>query len=113
MSGRGASSIFELKNVTAVETLVLAFLASKLGQKDFAWPSQSSIATGSKLSVRSVLRSMKALEGRGYISRARRHRADGSRSSDICTLLCVQRGFVEQDKIIKIRPRKLHLKVVK
>lgn len=95
MSMAAINAVYALRRATSAETAVLAFIASKLGKKAVAWPNQATIATSTKLSKRTVVRALIDLERDGYIERRRRNRSDGSRSSDIYSLLCTQDGFVE------------------
>lgn len=76
------------QKVTPSEKLVLVALADFAHpDTNICWPGQNSIAKMTGQGKRSVVRCMRALEDKGFISRERRHRDDGSRSSDVYTLI--------------------------
>lgn len=68
--------------------VVLMALADQAGWDTWqCWPSQALLAERCELGVRSVRRHLETLEAAGYIRRAPRRRANGSRSSDLVTLM--------------------------
>lgn len=71
---------------TSSMKLVLMCLANYAGRDGTAHPGQKSIATESKLSLRTVNTCLKRLEEDGFITRKRRVRDDGSRTSDLYQL---------------------------
>jgi DNA-binding transcriptional regulator YhcF (GntR family) len=68
-------------------TAVLAALAHRADDKTMqCFPGQDTLAAMTGTSRATVSRAMNALEDLGVITRSRRLRADGSRTSDLCTL---------------------------
>ena len=68
------------------EKLLLILIASHANDDGECFPSQTTLAYRSGLSRRTVLRSLAELEERGVITRRKRRRPDGSRSSDTIRL---------------------------
>ena len=68
------------------EKLMLILIASHANDEGECFPSQTTLAYRSGLSRRTVLRSLAELEERGVITRRKRRRPDGSRSSDTIRL---------------------------
>ena len=68
------------------EKLLLILIASHANDEGECFPSQTTLAYRSGLSRRTVLRSLAELEERGVITRRKRRRPDGSRSSDTIRL---------------------------
>ncbi|WP_182417274.1 helix-turn-helix domain-containing protein [Bartonella sp. HY038] len=66
--------------------MVLICLANFSNEFGECWPSQATIAQETELCVRTVRDWLKKLEERGLISRLRRHRCNGSRTSDMFQL---------------------------
>lgn len=67
---------------------VLAFLAESANyQTGKCFPSHDTIARKTGLSRRTVIRALADLERDGWITRERRHRRDGSRTSDLITVV--------------------------
>ncbi|MCF6221740.1 MAG: helix-turn-helix domain-containing protein [Robiginitomaculum sp.] len=62
--------------------VVLICLANYANEKGQCWPSQKTICKEAELSERSTREWLKKLEAQGFITRSRRHRSDGSRTSD-------------------------------
>jgi len=60
----------------------LVVLADLADEADSCFPSQGHIARSTGASVRTVVRTLAQLEAAGYIMRQRRHRGNGSRTSD-------------------------------
>ena len=57
-------------------------LANYANERGECWPSQKTIAREAELGERATRDWLQKLEAQGFISRSRRHRADGSRTSD-------------------------------
>ena len=68
---------------TATEKAVLLVVANYIGPDGTTWVGQETIATQACCSVKTVERSLSSFEKAGWISRERRHRKDGSRTSDL------------------------------
>ncbi len=66
--------------------LVLLALADQASDAGSCWPSQSTLAAKCGISERALQTHLAALEAGGYISRERRYRRDGARTSDLYTL---------------------------
>lgn len=62
--------------------VLLMCLANYANEKGECWPSQKTISHEAELSERSTRDWLQKLEAQGFISRSRRHRSDGSRTSD-------------------------------
>lgn len=86
MSLKAMTCAMALRGVTASEKLLLLALANYADENMTCFPSQKRLADDACLSQRTVLNLLADLEARRMISRARRHRPDGSRSSDSITL---------------------------
>lgn len=83
MSFQAVSWAWELNGLTATQKLVLMGLASYADEDEATcFPGQKTLAKRANVSVRTVQRALKELEILGAISRARRFREDGSRTSD-------------------------------
>lgn len=83
--------------VTPSEKFVLVTLASYAGYDHEVdeWschPGQKLLADGTAMGERTVRRHLKSLESRGWISRAKRYRSDGTRSSDQYVLAAKSAG---------------------
>jgi hypothetical protein len=65
---------------------VLMALCSIVNDDGVGFPSQQRIADDTELSIRSVKRAMDDLETRGMLSRERRYRENGYRTSDLITV---------------------------
>lgn len=86
MSLKAMTCAMALRGVTASEKLLLLALANYADENMTCFPSQKRLAADACLSPRTVLKLLSDLEERRMISRDRRHRPDGSRSSDSITL---------------------------
>ncbi|MEM5501834.1 helix-turn-helix domain-containing protein [Ahrensia kielensis] len=71
--------------------VLLICLANYADEEGLCWPSQKTIAAETELSDRSTILWLKKLEECGYIQRERRHRRDGSRTTDHIRLQLQQR----------------------
>ena len=65
---------------------VLLAIANYADEEGVCWPSQEQLAEDTELSRHSIMRAVEQLEELGLLSRERRHRKDGSRSSDLIML---------------------------
>jgi hypothetical protein len=90
VSVQALSAVFSLEIESPTVKLVLLGLANYCDQKGRCWPSQKEIACLTSLSERAVRDALGVLEAQGYIGRELRRRQDGSRSTDIITLLFLQ-----------------------
>ena len=70
---------------TPAEKAVLLVLANYAGADGTCWPGQETVATYACCSKKSVERSLATFEERGWITRERRRRPDGYRTSDVIT----------------------------
>lgn len=86
MSLKAMTCAMALRGVTASEKLLLLALANYADEDMTCFPSQKRLAEDACLSPRTVLSLLSDLEERRMISRERRHRSDGSRTSDSITL---------------------------
>jgi hypothetical protein len=66
---------------------VMIVLANYADEDWSCFPGQALIAAGTEMTDRSIRRILTDLEAEGWIARTRRHRSDGSRTSDRYTLL--------------------------
>lgn len=100
-----------LRHITSAQTLILMCLGNaRFKGQHTVWLAQGTIAFQTKLSKATVIRAMRDLEERGYISRKRRTRSNGSRTSDHVYLDYASDGFAEIDPLsCTMTPRpKLH-----
>ena len=86
MSVQAITWALSVKTGSPAIKAVLVALANYAGPDCVCWRGQDRIAADTELSRASVLRALKALEEFGLIERERRHRKDGSRTSDIIKL---------------------------
>ena len=86
MSWQAVSWAFgqHLPPATKLVLVSIAYCADKYGNN--AYPGQQSIADDASMSVRSVQRHTEWLEKHGYLTRERRNRTNGTRTSDRYTL---------------------------
>jgi len=87
MSVQALSAAFDMRGIGASEKLVLLALANYANEKMVCWPSQDTLAGDTELSERTVWTALKNLEAKQVIARQPRKRADGTRASDVFTLL--------------------------
>lgn len=90
MSVQALAASFALEIESPTVKLVLLGLANYCDQKGRCWPSQREIAGLTSLSERAVRDALNVLVADGWVSREIRRRADGSRSTDVFTLLFLQ-----------------------
>jgi DNA-binding MarR family transcriptional regulator len=86
VSVQALSCAFAIRGISSSEKLVLLALANFANDKMECWPSQERIAADTELSERTVWAALNRLEALGLLSRERRNRADGTRSTDRFTL---------------------------
>lgn len=75
-----------MKTGSATIKSVLLAVANYADEEGICWPSQEQLADDTELSRHSIMRALDQLEEMGLLSRERRHRGDGSRSSDLIML---------------------------
>ncbi len=86
MSVQALSCAFAIRGIGSSEKLVLLALANFADDKMVCWPSQERLALDTELGERTVWSALRSLEARGLLSREKRNRPDGTRSSDRFTL---------------------------
>jgi DNA-binding MarR family transcriptional regulator len=72
-----------IKTGSATVKSVLLAIANYADEEGICWPSQEQLADDTELSRHSIMRALDQLEEMDLITRERRHRKDGSRSSDL------------------------------
>lgn len=75
-----------IKTGSPTAKAVLLAVANYADEEGICWPSQEQLAEDTELSRHSIMRAIDHLEGLGFLSRERRHRKDGSRTSDLIML---------------------------
>ncbi len=75
-----------IKTGSPTAKAVLLAIANYADEEGICWPSQEQLAEDTELSRHSIMRAIDALEEMGLLSRERRHRKDGCRSSDLIML---------------------------
>lgn len=80
------SAVFEL-TLRPADKLVLLALADHANDEGHAWPSVETLAKKSSTSRRTVLRILKELESSGWLTRQKRNRKNGSRTSSLYKLV--------------------------
>lgn len=85
MSIKLMSEVFAL-SLRPAEKLVLLALADHANDQGDAWPSVETLAKKSSTSSRTVLRILKELESSGWLTRQKRSRKNGSRTSSLYRL---------------------------
>lgn len=65
---------------------VLLAISNYADEEGICWPSQEQLADDTELSRHTIMRALDELEDRGALSRERRHRGDGSRTTDLIIL---------------------------
>ena len=75
-----------IKTGSATIKSVLMAVANYADEDGICWPSQEQLADDTELSRHSVMRALDQLEDMGLLDRERRHRGDGSRTSDLIML---------------------------
>lgn len=76
-----------VKTGSVATKAVLMAVANYADEEGTCFPSQAQLAEDTELSRRTIVRCLDVLEQAGLLSRSRRHRADGSRKSDLITLV--------------------------
>lgn len=85
-------SVAEAQGLLRRQADVLRALAQRINPDGQCWPSQRTIAEDANLSPRSVWQSLEELEAAGWISRERRSKRTGHRSSDLITLRTLEQA---------------------
>lgn len=75
-----------IKTGSATVKSVLLAIANYADEEGVCWPSQDQLADDTELSRHSIMRGLDQLEEMELVTRERRHRKDGSRSSDLIVL---------------------------
>lgn len=75
-----------LKTGSPTAKAVLLAVANYADEEGICWPSQDQLSEDTELSRHTIMRALDHLEDLGLLSRERRHRKDGSRSSDLIML---------------------------
>lgn len=83
MSVQAITWALEQSCSTATEKAVLLVVANYVGPDGTTWVGQETIATQACCSIKTVERALSAFEKAKWITRERRHRKDGSRTSDL------------------------------
>ena len=86
MSVQAITAAFAVQGVTPSEKLLLLALANYADADGECWPSQATLTHDTGLSERTIRTALASLEGAGLVSRERRNRPNGSRTSDLITL---------------------------
>ncbi|MFZ2252669.1 MAG: helix-turn-helix domain-containing protein [Minisyncoccia bacterium] len=86
MSVQAITAAFAVQGVSPSEKLTLLALANYADQDGRCWPSQVTLTRDTGLSERTIWAAMQRLEAAGMISRERRRRSDGYRTSDLVTI---------------------------
>ncbi|NJM30697.1 MAG: helix-turn-helix domain-containing protein [Rhizobiales bacterium] len=86
---------------------LLICLANYANEKGECWPSQTTIAREAELGERATRDWLQKLEAQGLITRTRRNRRDGSRTSDLFQLAIGAKVAVETDQPAKTADRKI------
>ena len=86
MSVQALSCAFAIRGISSSEKLVLLALANFANDKMECWPSQERLAADTELGERTVWTALRNLEAAGLLSREKRNRADGTRTTDRFTL---------------------------
>lgn len=86
MSVQAMALAWKLQTGSATMKAVLVAVANYADEEGVCWPSQEQLSADTELSRHTIMRAMDALEELGLLSRERRHRGDGSRTSDLIML---------------------------
>lgn len=86
MSFALSRAIERIVGFTTPQVALLGKLAAMADVNGTCWPSHELLAERLGCSRRTIIRTMAQLEKMGWVSRQRRHRADGSRTSDLITV---------------------------
>ncbi len=90
MSLQAITAALAYRGLSSSEKLILIGWANYADEAFRCYPSQRRLSDDTGLSDRQIRRLALSLEERGLIQREERRRADGSRSSDLITLVCLQ-----------------------
>jgi len=90
MSLQAITAALAYRGLTPSEKLILIGWANYADEAFRCYPSQRRLSDDTGLSDRQIRRLALSLEERGLIHRQERRRGDGSRSSDLITLVCLQ-----------------------
>jgi len=87
MSVEAISAALRAETPGPSSKLLLLVLANYADDEGYCYPGQETLCRNTGLGVRAVRDNLKLLEANGFISRSKRQRADGSRTSDLYRLL--------------------------
>jgi hypothetical protein len=90
LSVQALAAVFQLEIESPTVKLVLLALANHADADGRCWPSQKTLAGLTSLSERAIRSALDVLTKDGWIGREERRRPDGSRASDVVTLLFLQ-----------------------
>lgn len=86
MSFALSRAVERIVGLSTPQVALLGKLCAMADAKGVCWPSHDRLAELMGCSRRTIIRTMAALEKMGWVSRQRRHRADGSRTTDLITV---------------------------
>jgi len=86
MSFALSRAVERIVGLTTPQVALLGKLCAMADARGCCWPSHELLAERLGCSRRTIIRTMAALEKMGWVSRQRRHRADGSRTTDLITV---------------------------
>jgi DNA-binding MarR family transcriptional regulator len=98
MSVQAITSAFAVQGVSPSEKLLLLALANYADADGECWPSQTTLTFDTGLSERTIRTALASLESAGLLSRERRSRPNGSRTSDLITLTLPENIAARSDK---------------
>jgi DNA-binding transcriptional MocR family regulator len=86
MSFALSRAVERIVGLTTPQVALLGKLCAMADAKGTCWPSHERLAELMGCSRRTIIRTMAQLEKMGWVTRQRRHRADGSRTTDLITV---------------------------
>lgn len=86
MSFALSRAVERIVGLTTPQVALLGKLCAMADAKGVCWPSHELLAERLGCSERTVIRTMAQLEKMGWVTRQRRHRADGSRTTNLITV---------------------------
>jgi len=86
MSFALSRAVERIVGLTTPQVALLGKLCAMADANGTCWPSHDRLAELLGCSRRTIIRTMAALEKMGWVTRQRRHRADGSRTTDLITV---------------------------
>jgi len=104
MSLQAITAALALRGFSSSEKLLLIAWANYADENGKCYPSQKRLAEDTGLSDRQIRTIAASLAERGLIHRLERRRPDGSRSTDLVTLVCLQQAEVTSGGVRKSLP---------